>query len=144
LFYPISKQKYNEILEGIRQHSQGLNAVDPFTKKIIPPHTLKSKRDYDVYWLLYNFTHWELKLFQKYGAISIRIAIVIMVFMWIVLAGTGSILWYLYPDLYIIWGYVIILAIFLILYDLVRWRPIHQMLVQKVTQDEIQGFLQKT
>jgi len=67
-----------------------------------------------------------------------------MVFMWIVLAGTGSILWYLYPDLYIIWGYVIILAIFLILYDLVRWRPIHQMLVQKVTQDEIQGFLQKT
>jgi len=81
---------------------------------------------------------------KKYGAISIRIAIVIMVFMWIVLAGTGSILWYLYPDLYIIWGYVIILAIFLILYDLVRWRPIHQMLVQKVTQDEIQGFLQKT
>ncbi len=59
--YPITKQKYIQILAGIREHQKGNPVKDMFSKQIIPSKSKMSDHDRKNFWLLYSFAHWELQ-----------------------------------------------------------------------------------
>jgi GPH family glycoside/pentoside/hexuronide:cation symporter len=67
LLYPIGKAKHRRVLEGIENHKQGLDAVDPVTEEIIPSHKLVPEAARNAFWNLFCFAVWELKLTNMKG-----------------------------------------------------------------------------
>ena len=121
---------------------QGLDAVDPFTREMIPPSSRQTEREFEVYWLLYTFTHWELRLSKK-GNLLLRFYLSFLLVVWIIIVAFGAVMWYLYPFWYIIWGYIIILAAFVTIYDCGRLRAVSQLISKAVTHKEIDFFLNR-
>jgi len=120
LVYPIGKVKHEAILEGIRRHSEGLDAIDPFTKRIIRPHSHKSAIEDANFWLLYSYTNFELRLALNRGVGALKLLLLCFMLLWTLSALAGVFLWCKFPDYYSVWGYVIIFGTFMFLYDVLR------------------------
>jgi len=66
LKYPINQQVHEKIREGVINHQQGLEAVDPITGKTMPPHDLTAVPE-STGWFLDNFSINELKDMAENG-----------------------------------------------------------------------------
>ncbi len=69
---------------------------------MIPSPTLRTAEEDDVYWTLYNFSHYELRQYLKGGVIRLRAVIAVFLAFWLGVTGAGFLLWVLYPAWYCI------------------------------------------
>jgi|SRR5215469_6277950 len=65
--YPIDEDAHTAILEGIRNHSRGDNAVDPLTGRVVRPPNAKVVEE-EIGWFLDYFSVAELKRYLRDGS----------------------------------------------------------------------------
>eukprot|EP01119_Soliformovum_irregulare_P022821 TRINITY_DN7873_c0_g1_i3.p1 TRINITY_DN7873_c0_g1~~TRINITY_DN7873_c0_g1_i3.p1 ORF type:complete len:156 (+),score=52.04 TRINITY_DN7873_c0_g1_i3:231-698(+) len=118
--YPITKHKYKDILAGIARHNMDCPALDPISNEIIQPLSIRSQAvPADAYWLFWTFFHSELKSVRRnVGVGPLIIGLSIKVGLLTALIAAMGTLWYFYQNYYILWGYVMIMAVTLLFYQL--------------------------
>ena len=67
---------------NVQQLSQGKDAVDPFTREIISPPSAKTNEEFETFWTLYSFAHYELRWVVKRGFGALRLYLVLDMLLW--------------------------------------------------------------
>eukprot|EP01114_Cavostelium_apophysatum_P020861 TRINITY_DN7111_c0_g1_i1.p1 TRINITY_DN7111_c0_g1~~TRINITY_DN7111_c0_g1_i1.p1 ORF type:complete len:632 (-),score=97.87 TRINITY_DN7111_c0_g1_i1:31-1926(-) len=123
LKYPITKQKYYQILAGIQKHQNGQTALDPITNERIPPHSLKTEKETDNYWLMYSFSFFELRRGIRRKS-KVRVIILLLITWWSLLFAGACVGWHYLPDYYYVWGYTAMLALTFMIYNFLRLKEV--------------------
>eukprot|EP01114_Cavostelium_apophysatum_P012749 TRINITY_DN2924_c0_g1_i2.p1 TRINITY_DN2924_c0_g1~~TRINITY_DN2924_c0_g1_i2.p1 ORF type:complete len:654 (-),score=128.04 TRINITY_DN2924_c0_g1_i2:1306-3267(-) len=138
--YPISKQKYYAILDGIKMHKQGMPAVDPLTKEIISP-PVTSGEEFDTFWLLYTFPRSFLRKAMTNKA-SLQYFPVGMIVLGIVIAVVFGFLWHQFPTYYYVTGYILMGGVCLSAFYILHLVAARQVLKDRaIDRDAIASFL---
>lgn len=121
--------------------SQGKSAVDPFTNEIIAPHDAKDPEESEVYWLLCTFAHHELRWAIKFGVKFLRVFLVLWISLWVLVCIASGVLWWHFPTWYIVWGYLLIAATCIIVYNGGRLAAVKKLISRSVSVEQIQHFI---
>ena len=82
-----------------------------FSETVIPSPAKMTSSESDTFWLLYTFSHFELKSSIKKGRKILKICVFVYILFWSLVLVCSSVVWKLFPNYYYIWAYIAMFSI---------------------------------
>eukprot|EP01103_Thecamoeba_quadrilineata_P009754 TRINITY_DN1970_c0_g1_i1.p1 TRINITY_DN1970_c0_g1~~TRINITY_DN1970_c0_g1_i1.p1 ORF type:complete len:582 (+),score=63.53 TRINITY_DN1970_c0_g1_i1:308-2053(+) len=164
-FYPITHETFMKIKKGLQDHKHGLDAFDPITGKMVPPHytaqtmrmesmfsedaeaqesfVLRSHQtniDFDLKWILLHFAKIELELAAKKGIHILWLTNSLFFSSWVVGFSGGIVLTTYHPQLFQFVCFWLLFCLSMMFYSLGQLLAVWQLYKLKSPPQQIKDF----